>query len=180
MDAIRYPIGPFEPIASPTSEQRQTFIAQIPALAPDLRACVDGLTPAQLRMPYREGGWTVAQIVHHLADNDMNAVLRFKRALTENEPIASSYLQDAFAELPDYRETPIEESLRLLELLHARFHRVLTGGAPEQFGRKLRTEAMGSVTLDTALQRFVWHGRHHAAQIRSFAVRMGWTPGASQ
>lgn len=171
MNLIRYPIGPFEPIATPTSDQRQSFIAQVPALVPELRACVEGLSPAQWRMPYREGGWTIAQIVHHLADNDMNAVLRFKRALTESEPLASSYLQDAFAELSDYRETPVEESLRLLELLHARFHRVLSGMSPEQFGRKLRTEAMGSVTLDTALQRFVWHDRHHAAQIRSFAIR---------
>lgn len=92
VDAIRYPIGPFTPQEEPTKEERQQFIGQIPAIVPTLRQIIMNLTPSELDASYREGGWSIRQIIHHLADNDMNAYLRFKRALTEDEPMASSYL----------------------------------------------------------------------------------------
>ncbi|OXS59879.1 metal-dependent hydrolase [Cohnella sp. CIP 111063] len=171
MDDIRFPLGRFEPIDDQTGAGRRALIAEIPGLANRLRELIVGLPPERLLVPYREGGWTIAQIVHHLADNDMNAYLRFKRALTEEEPLASSYREDLWAELPDYAALPPEHSLLLLETLHARFAALLTELEPAAFERKLRTQALGSVTLDIALQRFVWHNRHHRAQIESFLGR---------
>jgi len=167
-ESIRYPIGRFEPIDDQTGERRLALIEEIPGLANRLRKLIAGLPPERLLIPYREGGWTIAQIVHHLADNDMNAYLRFKRALTEEEPLASSYREDLWAELPDYRKLPPEHSLLLLEILHARFATLLADLEPAAFRRKLRTQVLGSVTLDVAMQRFVWHNRHHRAQIEVY------------
>ena len=171
MNDIRFPIGRFEPIGAQTDEGRRALIGEIPGLADQLRKLIVGLPPERLLIPYREGGWTIAQIVHHLADNDMNAYLRFKRALTEEEPLAGSYREDLWAELPDYGKLPPEHSLLLLETLHARFAVLLANLEPAEFKRKLRTQALGSVTLDVALQRFVWHNRHHRSQIETFLVR---------
>lgn len=171
---LRYPIGPFEPIAALDSEERERFIAHIPEIVRTLRAITQPLTLDQLQTPYRPGGWTLQQVVHHMADNDMNAYLRFKRGLTEDEPEASSYLQDDWAALHDYASVPVDTSLALLEALHARFHTLLRGLQPNEFKRTLRTQALGRLTLDTALQRFVWHDRHHIAQIQSLVERMGW------
>lgn len=157
MDKIRYPIGPFEPIINPSIEDRLYFIDQIPEIAISLRKILKGLKPEQLQVPYRLDGWTIQQIVHHLADNDMNAYLRFKRALTEDEPMSSSYREDLWAELSDYKDVPIDR----------RFLILLKGLKPNDFNRKLRTQALGMITIDTALQRFVWHNRHHISQIGS-------------
>ncbi|WP_391572098.1 YfiT family bacillithiol transferase [Cohnella sp.] len=167
-ESIRYPIGRFEPIDDLTGERRLALIEEIPGLANQLRKLIAELPPERLLIPYREGGWTIAQIVHHLADNDMNAYLRFKRALTEEEPLASSYREDLWAELPDYRKLPPEHSLLLLEILHARFATLLADLEPAAFRRKLRTQVLGSVTLDVAMQRLVWHNRHHRAQIEVY------------
>lgn len=174
MDTLRFPIGHFEPIPDPSSEDRQHFISQIPDLTIMLRRILKDLNPEQLQTPYRPDGWTIQQIVHHLADNDMNAYLRFKRALTEEEPLAGSYRQDLFAELNDYKDVPVETSILLLEALHSRFLILINGLEPDDFKRRLRTQPLGLITLDTALQRFVWHNRHHIAQIRSLIDRMGW------
>ena len=164
-DLIRFPIGSFEPNTNISDEERSHIIRQIPEISRKLRTIMDELTPDQLDTTYRQGGWTIRQIVHHLADNDMNAYLRFKRALTEDEPMANTYREDQWAELPDYQEIPIGDSIALLELLHRRFHILVREIEPEKFKRMLRTEVLGSITLDTALQRFVWHNRHHLAQI---------------
>lgn len=165
MDSIRYPIGPFVPIEEPTADERQRFKEQIPGIVPALRQMVIHLAPRVLEATYREGGWSIRQIIHHMADNDMNAYLRFKRALTEQEPLGSTYREDRWAELSDYREVPVENSLTLLEALHFRFLVLLRDLPPEDYRRTLRTEALGRLTLDVALQRFVWHSRHHTAQI---------------
>jgi hypothetical protein len=169
--SIRYPLGSFEPLVEPTLEDRQKFMQQIPSIVPTLRQIIMKCPLPQLHMPYREGGWSIQQIVHHLADNDMNAYLRFKRALTEDEPLASSYREDLWAELSDYTEVPVENSLSLLETLHFRFLILLKDLHPEDFQRTMRTQVLGSITLDIALQRFVWHNQHHIAQIRSIANR---------
>ncbi|WP_337097992.1 YfiT family bacillithiol transferase [Paenibacillus sp. YIM B09110] len=171
LDGLRYPIGKFEPIDM-SSEARAGFIAQIPDIVRALRRLTDSLTPEQLEMSYRTGGWSIKQIVHHMADNDMNAYLRFKRALTEDEPAGSTYREDLFAELSDYKDVPIERSLSLLEALHIRFHSLLLGLKEEHFQRKLKTQVLGTITLDIALQRFVWHNRHHTAQIE-IATKQG-------
>ncbi|WP_152391880.1 YfiT family bacillithiol transferase [Paenibacillus guangzhouensis] len=166
-DLIRFPIGSFEPHVSMTDEERIQVIHQIPEISRRLRAIIEELTPDQFDTSYRQGGWTIRQIVHHLADNDMNAYIRFKRALTEDEPMANTYREDQWAELPDYQATPIEDSIALLELLHRRFYVLVWEMKPEAFRRKLRTVVVGSITLDIALQRFIWHNRHHLAQIES-------------
>jgi len=167
-DHLRYPMGHFEPNLNPSVEERRNVIDQIPEISITLRSLVKDITPDQLQIPYRPEGWNVQQIVHHLSDNDMNAYLRFKRALTEEEPLSDSYREDLWAELSDYKNVPIENSITLLEILHSRFLILLNGLNPDDFNRKLRTHALGEITLDTALQRFVWHNQHHISQIRSF------------
>ncbi|MCD9025473.1 YfiT family bacillithiol transferase [Cohnella silvisoli] len=174
MEKLRFPIGHFEPILTPSSEERQSFINQIPNISITLRSLLKDLTPNQLQTPYRLNGWTIQQIVHHLADNDMNAYLRFKRALTEEEPLADSYREDLWAELSDYKNVPIETSLLLLEILHSRFLILLNGLNPDDFNRRLRTQVLGKITIDTALQRFVWHNQHHISQIKSLIVSKCW------
>lgn len=172
-DKIRYPIGHFEPICKFTDKSRKHIIDQVPGITKSLREIVQYIDDEQLHIPYRKGGWTISQIIHHLADNDMNAYIRFKRALTEEEPLAGSYREDAWASLHDYADLPLEDSIMLLEILHKRFYTLLRGLDPDQFRRKLRTEALGTISLDTALQRFVWHGQHHIAQITSFQASQG-------
>lgn len=173
MDAIRYPIGLFEPDHSISAVGRQRIIDQIPNLVATLRSLTEVLTEEQLGCSYRHGGWSIRQIIHHMSDNDMNAYLRFKRALTEDEPMGSSYREDLFAEMRDYSELPIDNSLLLLEALHGRFVTLLHGLSDEHFQRKLKTQVLGSITLDIALQRFVWHDRHHIAQIEAAIRRYG-------
>jgi DinB superfamily len=138
MDHIRFPIGQFESIMNLSCEERIKFINQIPEFASTLREILQNLKSEQINIPYRQDGWTIKQIVHHLADNDMNAYIRFKRALTEEEPMGSSYREDLWAELCDYRDVPIENSLVLMETLHSRFLILLNGLKPDDFNRKLK------------------------------------------
>lgn len=171
-DLIRYPIGQFKRILHLTNEERRNFMKDIPTLVTELRGILTNLNAEFYQIPYRTGGWTIQQIVHHMADNDMNAYIRFKRALTEDEPQASSYREDLWADLNDYRDVPTETSLVLLETLHSRFFILLESLNPELFKRGLRTQALGIIDLDIALQRFVWHNRHHISQIRGFISRL--------
>jgi hypothetical protein len=174
VDKIRFPIGQFEPIIKLSFEERVNFINQIPEITKTLRNIMIDLVPDQLNIPYRQDGWTIQQIIHHLADNDMNAYLRFKRALTEDEPMSSSYREDLWAELSDYRDVPIENSLLLLETLHSRFLILLKVLKPDDFKRKLKTQVLGIITIDIALQRFIWHNRHHISQIESLIKSKRW------
>lgn len=174
IDEIRYPIGQFEPTPIFFEEDRNKLINQILLIIPKLRALIIRLTTEQLQTPYRDGGWSIQQIIHHMADNDMNAYLRFKRALTEIEPMASSYREDLWGELHDYVETDIETSLLLLESLHKRFYILLYKLDTHHFSRTLRTQALGIINLDAALQRFIWHNHHHKSQIESLIVRRAW------
>lgn len=170
MNKVQFPIGQFVLIPNPSVEERLNFIDQIPGITMTLRNLLKDITPKQLHTSYRPDGWTIQQIVHHLADNDMNAYLRFKRALTEDEPLSDSYREDLWAELSDYKDVPIETSLLLLETLHSRFLTLLNGLSPEAFNRRLRTQVLGLITMDTALQRFIWHNQHHISQIRSIVA----------
>ncbi|MCM3783464.1 putative metal-dependent hydrolase [Neobacillus mesonae] len=167
MDHLRYPIGQFEPIRQLSDEARQDFIHQLPEVSIKLRRLTRHLNSDQFLTPYRPEGWNIQQVIHHMADNDMNAYIRFKRALTEAEPVASSYREDLWAELEDYKAFSAEESIHLLEILHKRFFVLLISLVPDDFRRKLRTDALGTITLDTALQRLLWHNRHHTAQIEA-------------
>jgi hypothetical protein len=174
MDHFRYPIGQFEPIETPTPEQRNRWIEDISEIPTILRLTVQNLTMEQLLTQYRPGGWTVQQVVHHMADNDMNAFIRFKKALTEDNPTVSTYREDLWAELSDYRSTPIQTSLILLESLHSRFVALLGSLRPYDFERTFTSPTHGVMSLDIATQRYAWHGRHHLAQIVSLKERLGW------
>lgn len=174
VDHLRYPMGQFEPNLNPSIEERRNVIYQIPEISTTLRRLVKDITPYQLQIPYRPEGWNIQQIIHHLSDNDMNAYLRFKRALTEEEPLSDTYREDLWAELSDYKNVPNDLSISLLEILHNRFLILLNGMNPDDFSRTLRTQALGKITLDTALQRFVWHNQHHISQIRSVINSNGW------
>lgn len=166
-DQLRYPIGQFEPVMNSTPEQRSRWIEDISDMPKALRMTVHHLTPEQLLASYRPGGWTIQQVVHHMADNDMNAYIRFKRALTEPNPTAGTYREDLWAEGCDYRDTPVETSILLIEALRSRFVTLLYSLSPDDFRRTFVSPTHGAMSLDIAIQRFAWHGRHHLAQIRT-------------
>src|SRR6266542_2402494 len=160
---LRYPIGKFEWQGKNTEEQRREFIRRIEEAPARLRAAVDGLSEEQLETPYREGGWTVRQVVHHLADSHMNSYVRFRLALTEEEPTIKPYDESVWAQLPDARTAPIEVSLTLLESLHRRWVMLLRSLSPADWERTFRHPELGIVSLDKNLALYAWHGAHHTA-----------------
>jgi uncharacterized damage-inducible protein DinB len=170
----RYPIGPFRRKDSISEEERAVLIRQIEEAPSTLRAAVHGLKHEQLDTPYREGGWTVRQVVHHLSDSHMNAYIRFKLALTEDQPTIKPYRQQAWAELDDAKNAPVELSLSLLESLHQRWVLLLRSMKPTDFARTLNHPESGLQNLDALLQLYAWHGRHHVAHITSLRERMVW------
>lgn len=172
----RYPIGKFQAPATITPEQRQLFIQQIAEAPAQIRAAVEGMTATQLETLYRAGGWSVRQVVHHVADSHMNSYVRFRLALTEDEPTVKTYHEDRWAELSDARAAPIEVSLALLEALHRRWVQLLESLHPEDFQRTFRHPELGLMTLDRNLALYAWHGRHHTAHIVS--VRDAAAPSA--
>ncbi|WP_150275883.1 YfiT family bacillithiol transferase [Paenibacillus tepidiphilus] len=173
-EQLRYPIGRFSPPGRLITEQRQAYIEEIRGLGGALRALVQPLSGEQLDTPYREGGWSVRIVVHHLADSGMYAYLRFKRGLTESAPEMPTYREDLWAERSDYTEEPAETSLVLLDSLHRRFARLLETVDETDYSRMIVSQGLGSMTLDTALARYVWHNRHHMAHIAGLLERKGW------
>lgn len=171
---LRYPIGPFSFDGSPTAEQRNGCIDQIEEAPARLRAAVEGLSLEQLETPYRPGGWTVRQVVHHVPDSHLNSYVRFRLALTEDRPTIRPYHEDRWAELEDARNAPIEVSLALLDSLHRRWVLLLRSLKPEDFSRTFAHPELGEVSLEKNVALYAWHGRHHVAQIASLAERMGW------
>jgi uncharacterized damage-inducible protein DinB len=174
MADARYPIGPFTPDANPTPELRAKHIEQIAALPRQFRDAVAGLSAEQLETPYREGGWTVKQVVHHVPDSHLNAYIRCKLALTENVPTIKPYNEDAWAKLKDSELTPIEVSLNLLESVHVRWVTLLKSLQPDDFQRKLNHPESGVQTLDRVIALYDWHGRHHTAHITTLREKMKW------
>jgi len=171
---LRYPIGPFQRVEELTEVQRASRISEIEEAPARLSAAVAGLTPPQLDTPYRPGGWTVRQLVHHIADSHMNAFTRFKLALTENEPTIKTYEESLWAELADTRTPPIESSLAIVENLHKRWVILLRSIQPTDWRRKFRHPEWGLATVDFLLAQYAWHGRHHVAHITSLRERSGW------
>src|SRR5512143_2155215 len=171
---LRYPIGRFKLDGTPTGEQVQQAISEISDTPARIRAAIEGLTPSQLDTPYRPGGWTVKQVVHHVPDSHLNSYCRFKLALTEDEPTIKPYLEDRWAELDDSRTTPIEVSLAMLEALHHRWVLLLESLAPADFARTFRHPEIGVISLAQNVCLYAWHGRHHAAQISALRERMEW------
>lgn len=169
----RFPIGRFQWTGSNTPEQRRQFIAQIESVPARLREAVAGLSEEQIDTPYRTGGWTVRQVVHHLPDSHMNAYVRFKLALTEEQPTIKPYDEAAWALLADSR-SPVDVSLRLTEALHERWGRVLRSMNDADFQRKLTHPEQGLVALDRFVALYAWHGAHHIAHITHLRERMGW------
>src|ERR1700686_5227808 len=171
---LRYPVGKYEQRNVLTPNQRRDFIETIARAPARLRAAIAGLTAEQLNTPYRPEGWTVRQVVHHLPDSHMNAYVRFKLALTENEPAIKPYDEARWAELADSRDTPIEVSLTLLDALHQRWVTLLRSMHAEDFARRLNHPERGVLTLDEMLSTYEWHSRHHVAHITSLRERLGW------
>jgi hypothetical protein len=163
----RYPIGTFTFPPTTTEAQRLVWIAEIAEAPAKLRAAVAGLTPAQLDTPYRDGGWTVRQVVHHIPESHMNAYIRFKLALTEDQPTVKTYDEAAWANLADIQSTPVETSLKLLEALHDRWVLVLRMLDDAAFARTFRHPELGLVRLDQNLALYAWHGKHHVAHVLS-------------
>lgn len=174
LERLRYPIGRFRPRSGLSAEERSGFIDDMDALPADVRAAVANLSAEQLDTPYRPDGWTVRQVVHHLPDSHLNGYVRFKLALTEDEPAIVVYDQAAWAELADGRGEDLETSLALLEMLQRRWVLLLRSLDEEQVGRAYRHPEEGRVSLETGLQLYAWHGRHHLAHITTLRERMGW------
>lgn len=172
---LRYPVGKFTPPTAPQSrDERRQLVEQIAATPARMREAVAGLSEAQIDTPYREGGWTVRQVVHHVPDSHLNAYTRVKLALTEDQPAIKPYDQAAWAKLNDVTATPIETSLMLLEKLHERWDTILTSMTDADFARTLIHPDHGVVTLDWLISMYSWHGRHHVAHITSLRQRSGW------
>ena len=170
---LRYPIGSFTPV-DPSPAVREKAIADIAALPALLADAVKGLTDAQLDTPYRPGGWTVRQVVHHVADSHINAFVRIKLALTEEHPTVTGYDEKKFSELPDAR-LPVDVSLQLLRSLHARWV-VLYQGMPDDVWARTfsHPEYPEPLTLDWQVQMYAWHSRHHVAHITTLRQRERW------
>jgi hypothetical protein len=174
MSDPRFPIGKFHYDGPPAEAQRQGFIADIASTPAALRAALNGLLEQQLDTPYRDGGWTVRQVVHHLPDSHVNAYVRFKLALTEDEPTIKPYAEDRWAELADTKSTPIEVSLVLLESLHDRWVRLLRSLSGEDWKRQFRHPELGVVPLEKNVALYAWHGKHHVAHVTELRKRMSW------
>ena len=174
MSDPRFPIGKFHFDGPPDAQQREKLIGDIERTPAMLRAAVQGLSAEQLGTPYRNRGWTVLQVVHHLPESHMNAYIRFKLALTEDEPVVKPYMEDRWAQLPDAQSTPAEVSLALLDSLHDRFVRTLRAIRPDEWKRTFRHPELGVMPLDKNLALYSWHGRHHVAHITELRKQMGW------
>ena len=174
MDDLRYPVGKFKYDGPPSEEQKKEYLNDIAATPANLRAAVKGLSEAQLDTPYRPGGWTVRQVVHHVPDSHMNSYVRFKLALTEDDPTIKPYAEDKWAELADTKATPIEVSLTLLDSLHDRWMRLLRSLTPDDWKKTYRHPALGAMTLEKALALYAWHGKHHVAHITALRKQKSW------
>ena len=174
MEDLRYPIGRFEPKEGSTGEERSELIDQIANAPRNMREAVAGLTEEQLDTPYREGGWTVRQVVHHLADSSINGYVRFKWAATEENPTIRVYDGPVWAELADARSAPLEVSLDLLDTLHRRWVVFLQSLGPDDFQRPVTHPEWGEWTIDGLLQLYAWHGPHHVAHVTELRRSEGW------
>ncbi len=174
MRDLQYPIGEFEAPAEITAAHIEEWIGQIERLPAELRALVEPLSADQLDTRYRPGGWTVRQVVHHVADSHMNSLVRFKWALTEDRPEIKAYFEDRWAQLADYSEVPLEVTLTFLDALHRRWVTLLRSLRPEDLEREFVHPDSGPVGLAVNVGIYAWHGRHHLAHIENLARRRGW------
>lgn len=175
MDPIRYPVGKFEMKEPVDAAQRTRWMEDIAVLANRLGEAVAGLDDAKLDTPYREGGWTVRQIAHHVADAHMQFFIRFKLALTEDHPTIKGFHQDGWAELADAQSAPVTPSLSLIAGVSDRWIRLARTVQEKDFSKTFYHPGYDRIySLDACLGIASWHGRHHAAQIAALRERMGW------
>ena len=171
---LRYPIGEFDRNYESSPAARQERIKTIAELPKRVSEAVAGLNEAQLETPYRPDGWTVRQTVHHIADSHANSLIRFKLALTEDEPpTIRPYYEDRWAELGDSR-LPVDVSLKMLEAIHTRWLTLLNSMSESDFQKKFIHPETGEWTLEGALALYDWHSRHHTAHITHLRTRNGW------
>ncbi len=168
----RYPVGPFAADPDVTPEKRRAWIAQLDALPREIRQAIASLGPDGLDTPYRDGGWTARQVVHHVADSHLNAYVRIRLALTEDTPTIKTYEEQLWAELPDGRDADPAISLPILDGVHQRLTLLLNALTPEQFARTVGHPSWGVITVDWLLQMYAWHCRHHVAHIGLSAKRV--------
>jgi hypothetical protein len=173
-DELRYPTGKWIKIPNPDAAARAAMIAQVAAVPAALSAAVKGLTDAQVDTPYRDGGWSTRQIVHHLADSHMNAFIRVKLGITEDNPTIKPYAEATWAQTTDSREVPIAASLSIIEGLHARWSHLMRSMDSAAFDRMVLHPERGPMSLGDMLGLYSWHGRHHTTQIVQLRERMGW------
>jgi uncharacterized damage-inducible protein DinB len=174
LEDLRYPAGKYTRPERLTAAEREAAIAELAGLPANLRAAVAGLADAQLDTPYRPGGWTVRQVVHHVPDSHANAYVRFKLGLTEEAPAVRPYEEKLWAELPEAKSAPVEPSLAFLAALHGRWVLALQAVAPEQWERTVVNPETGRYTLDQLLALYAWHSRHHVAHVTELRRREGW------
>ena len=171
---LRYPVGKFD-IPGFSDNDIGDALTEILYLPRKLEYAILNLDAAHLDTPYREGGWTLAQVVHHVADSHMNAYIRCKLGLTEDQPVIKPYDEAKWAELPDVRSVPVNISLTLLHALHARWHEMFKQLKPDQWDRAVMHPGSGRLfTIRQMLGLYAWHGRHHVAHITGLRDRMGW------
>jgi len=168
-DPLRFPIGPFEPRGPLDLQDRSILIEDMAGLPSRLSSMVADLSEAQLNTPYRPGGWTVRQVVHHLADSHLQGYVRFKLAMTERDPTVKTYDQVEWGKTADSLTGPVGPSLELLQGLHRRWVFFLQTLEPNDFARAYIHPEMGKVTLEMTLQLYAWHGNHHLAHVKSVA-----------
>jgi len=179
---LRYPIGPFAAPDPVTRAHVTAWTADIERLPHDLRAVVAAWDAQQLDTPYRPGGWSVRQVVHHVPDSHLNSLIRFKWALTEDRPVIKPYDEQSWAALPDYQTVPVAHSLDLLDALHRRWVGLLRSVSWVQLQREFvhpDPDTGAAATLAVTVGAYAWHGRHHLAHIERLAVGEGWRHGGS-
>jgi uncharacterized damage-inducible protein DinB len=174
LELLRFPIGRFAHPSTSNPQLRAVQLQTLRQLPAHLREAVTGLRDDQLNTPYRDGGWTLRQVVHHIADSHANALIRFKLALTEDWPTIKAYDEAAWAELADSRTQPVEVSLQWIESLHARWVALIESMRETDFEKGYHHPALGRQSLALALALYAWHSRHHTAHITALRARMGW------
>jgi uncharacterized damage-inducible protein DinB len=171
---LSYPIEKYDKNTKINSEQRKQFIREIAALPNQLREAVENLSDQQLDTPYRPEGWTLRQVIHHVGDSHLNSFIRFKLALTEENPTIRPYAEDLWAQTAEYK-MPVEVSLDLIDSLHQRWATLLESMSDKDFAKILNHPETGTWTLENLLGMYVWHGKHHTAHINNLKQRNGWS-----